>query len=55
VALRLARGALLGVPAVEARAILAIAVMTGAIAALAALLPARRASRIDVAELLRLE
>jgi predicted permease len=53
--IRLAGGALLGVPAVDTGSIAGIIVATAAITAIAALTPARRAAHVDVAELLRLE
>ena len=51
----LAAGALLGVPALGQRAALIVAALVVALTIGAALGPARRAARVDVAELLRLE
>jgi ABC-type antimicrobial peptide transport system permease subunit len=53
--IRLAGGALLGVPSVDTRACAAIAAAIAGITVIAALTPARRASHVDVAALLRLE
>jgi putative ABC transport system permease protein len=50
---RIAGSALLRVPAVDARAVAAIAAVTGCITIAAVLVPARRAARVDVVELLR--
>jgi predicted permease len=52
---RLAGGALLGVPSLDARAALTVSVVTVALTLAASLGPARRAARVDIAELLRLE
>jgi ABC-type antimicrobial peptide transport system permease subunit len=52
---RFAGSALLGVPSLDARAALIVACGTVALTLAAALGPARRAARVDVAELLRLE
>jgi len=54
-AVRLAGGALLGVPSLDARAMLLVTLLTVALVVAASLGPARRAARVDVAELLRLD
>jgi putative ABC transport system permease protein len=54
-AVRLAGSALLGVPSLDARAMLVVAVAAVALVIAASLGPARRAARVDVAELLRLD
>jgi len=55
VAIRLSAGALLGVPSVDARVVALVAGGVFVLALAASLGPARRAARIDVAQLLRLE
>jgi putative ABC transport system permease protein len=52
---RLAGGSLLGVPALDARAALVVCACAIAVTLVGAVGPARRAARVDVAELLRLE
>ena len=52
---KLADSALLGVPSLDMRAVLAVAASAVALAVAGSLGPARRASRIDVGELLRME
>jgi putative ABC transport system permease protein len=54
-AVRLAGSALLGVPSLDARAMLVVAGAAVALVIAASLGPARRAARVDVAELLRLD
>jgi ABC-type lipoprotein release transport system permease subunit len=54
-AVRLAGSALLGVPSLDARAMLVVAIAAVALVIAASLGPARRAARVDVAELLRLD
>jgi putative ABC transport system permease protein len=55
VLLRLSGGALLGVPSLDARALLIVLACATALTIAGSLGPARRAARVDVAELLRLE
>ena len=55
VAVRLAAGALLGVPSLDARVVVLVASGVFVLALAASLGPARRAARVDVAQLLRLE
>jgi putative ABC transport system permease protein len=54
-AVRLAGSALLGVPSLDARAMLLVTLAAVTLVIAASLGPARRAARVDVAELLRLE
>jgi putative ABC transport system permease protein len=54
-AVRLAGSALLGVPSLDARAVVIVGAAAIALVVAASLGPARRAARVDVAELLRLE
>ena len=55
VAVRVAGGALLGVPSLNPRTTITVAIAAIALTLVASVGPARRASRVDVAELLRLE
>jgi putative ABC transport system permease protein len=52
---RLTASALLGVPSLDARAMLIVTLLAVALVTAASLGPARRAARVDVAELLRLD
>jgi putative ABC transport system permease protein len=54
-AIRLTEGALFGVPALDARVVVLVASSVFVLALAASLGPARRAARVDVAQLLRLE
>jgi len=55
IAIRLTAGALLGVPSLDARVIVLVAGGVFVLALAASLGPARRAARVAVAQLLRLE
>lgn len=55
VLIKLAESALLGIPALDSRAVLAVSTAAAALAVAGSLGPARRAARVDVSELLRSE